>query len=193
MEAEYEYKPPHNAPKLRPGPAPSKAPPTLEQWDVSIPLGSELIQRRVSAVDKTKAFKRVVMELSRSLNQQPAMLFKRIYADKKYTVKPVLATTNSSFLSRAAYLVSPPEDLKRIERLPLVESARVFKKTGSEVVYRAVMPLRIQLHQIRELTGHLQNLFGDRLLSSGSVTEEVNGAMRNVVEVRISLLSLSQA
>jgi hypothetical protein len=192
----YEYKPPHGSPPSKRYSPSSNKP----DWDVTIPLGSELIQRRVSAEDKTKAFKRVVMELSRGLNKQPATLFRQIYADKKYTVKPATATNmnptpSSTFIARAqsvvAYTPSIAGDLERIDRLPLVESVRVYSKNGNEVVYRATMPVGVKMHQVRELTGHIQNLFGARLLSSGPSQEKDDaGKTREIVEVRTSLLSL---
>ena len=174
--------------------------PTRREWDVEVYLGSETIRRRVSAEDDTKALRRVVMELSRTLNQQPAILFRKVYAGKP-RVTPVQTTdmksdASTTFLVRArsrlvAYTPSVEGDLDRISRLPLVESVRVYTKNGNEVVYRATMPTGVVMHQVRELTGQIQNLFGARLLSSGPTQEKgSSGAKRDVVEVRISLLGI---
>lgn len=104
-------------------------------------------------------------------------------------------TPSSTFIARAqsiaAYTPSVSGDLDRIARLPLVESVRVYSKNGNEVVYRATMPSGVKMHQVRELTGYIQNLFGARLLSSGPTQERGDkGVMRDVVEVRTSLLVL---
>ena len=109
-------------------------------------------------------------------------------------------TPSSTFISRAhslvaynlvAYTPSVAGDLDRIDRLPLVESVRVYSKKGNEVVYRATMPVGVKMNQVRELTGHIQNLFGARLLSSGPTQEkDDSGVKRDIVEVRTSLLVL---
>lgn len=192
---DYEYMPPHGKPvppKSRPQAQP-KPTPSLRRWEVRLPLGSELIVKQVTAESSTKAFRKAVMELARTSNQSPSLLFRRLYGERLFEVKEIQTQptpSQSSFLVRA-YTPNPKTDLDRISRLKLVDSARLYSKDGNQVVYRATMPTGVTMAQVRELTGYIQNLFGARLLSSGPTQEKADdGSTKNVVEVRVSLLEL---
>lgn len=75
----------------------------IPSWDVELSFGSELIRRRVSAVDKQKALNKVVMELAKTCNIQPSIMFRRVNSGKR-SVTQVTAATD--FIQRASTL--PP-------------------------------------------------------------------------------------
>lgn len=158
------------------------------KWEVTIPYGSELIRRVVTSDSADKAFKRVVMDMSRELNKPASILFRKINAEKQYKVEKVL----SSFVSRAGSVANVSLDLERIKRLPLVYSAILYESVKNNVaLYRAYLEHGNTLDEVRELTGQIQTLFGARLLSSGVTEEVTQGIHHSVVEVRVSLLSLA--
>jgi hypothetical protein len=180
MSEPYEYLPPH-----RPPPPTRFSKEKLLDWEVVIPWGSELITRKVSAVNKTKAFRKVVLQLSKDLNLEPSRMFQSIYKDKKYKVTQI----HSRFLTRAASMGDPALDVTRMKRLPFVEDAYIYQRKGNEVTYWVVLKAKNTLAQAREVTGYVQSLFGSRLLSSGQTQTTLdNGEKRSIVEARVSLL-----
>lgn len=76
--AAYEYMPPHGSTMYRP-PTP--------KWEVVLPWKSETVTERVDAETEQKAFRKAVMQLSKRLNLQPAILFSVLQNEKKFTVK----------------------------------------------------------------------------------------------------------
>lgn len=166
--------------------------PVNPAWEVVIPWGSETIRKTLLAEDKKKAFNKAVMQLASQLKLQPSAVFKRVYAERRYTVTQLnedKMKSASSFMVRA-HTPSIQGDLDRIQRLKLVEQAYLYEKNGSQASYRALLPKGNTLSQARELTGYLQNLFGARLLSSSPTQEVVNGETVSVIEVRVALMVL---
>ncbi len=174
MPEPYEYKPPHGSY------------PPLHTYSVTIPFGSELIQREVKAENEQKAFRKVAMEIAQKTGLLPKVVFSRIVRkDCKIVLKA------NTFIMRACSVADSSCDIERIERLPHVETVQVSADSDENIKkYRVVLGPQATSLETREVTGYLQNLFGERLRSSNPALVTLDNSTREGVEVRVAVFQI---